>query len=114
MAGIVAIVLAACGGSQVPGPTSSEPTEGLECGEQTCDVGEYCTLTYPGSTGDDLSATCSVLPENCEGAGDCACIGADTYMADMRDRGEYTIADAMCFDNASGATLELFMPCPWK
>ncbi|MGK0358768.1 MAG: hypothetical protein ACI9U2_001061 [Bradymonadia bacterium] len=79
--------LLACGEGD---SADEEPAPPLECGEETCDAGEYCRETS-GGVAATFGYACLSLPENCQS---CECVPND---------GE-------CIETAAGVTVSVSLP----
>jgi hypothetical protein len=92
---LLPVILAACASRDPrPKPDLSGP---YRCGTSTCGSGEICVTFSAGSQCDvnldagigpydEISATCLVLPEACEGIASCDCVEGQGLCLGASDR----------------------------
>ncbi len=80
-----------------------QPPEGVQCGDQTCEPGQYCRITYPGVYGADTIYTCEDPPEACQdGNLTCDClVDEGVCVEDMA---------GVCSDGDAGPTCSFYAP----
>ncbi len=84
-------------------PDGCQSQEGVPCGDQTCEPGQYCSILYPGVYGAEPMYTCEVPPEACEGDQlNCDCLVASGACVDEMY--------GACGDSDLGPTCSFFAP----